>query len=269
MAISKDHSPDEQNRLDSYEPHKQNPLIVLFSIIISLSMLSAGIYFSRNSAPEIKLAGIDSATTTASQIIVKPITATDHILGNPDAPVKIIEFSDPECPFCKKFYITMHQIIDHYGKTGQVAWVYREFPIPSLHKRATKEVEAMECANALGGNDKFWEYTDQIFNRTGSNDTLNPAQLPIIANDIGLNLNSFNACLSADKYAGLITSESLDAVSAGAPGTPFSILLGPNGEKISFAGAQSYDVLKSLIDEALKHIPPETTNLSNNLQSPR
>ncbi len=267
MLPPKDQTQYEQNVPKKYWPHGQNYLTIVFSIIISLIMIGAGIYFSKNTPPTIQLSGINSGTGSINEINVKPVTATDHILGNPNAPIKIIEFSDPECPFCKEFYATMRQIIDHYGKTGQVAWIYREYPIPSLHKKATNEVEAMECANEFGGNAKFWEYTDQIFNRTGSNDTLDPAQLPIIAKDIDLNVNSFNTCLSADKYVDLITSESLDAVNAGAQGTPFSVLLGPNGEKISFAGAESYDVLKSLIDGALNHISPEMSNLNNNLQS--
>src|ERR1035437_1684240 len=231
---------------------------ILFAIIVSGILFCAGIYFSNNvPLPSIVLNNNTNATTT-KEITISPVTETDHILGNPNAPVKIIEFSDPECPFCKQFHTTMHQIMNIYEKTGRVAWVYREYPIPSLHKRAPNEVEAMECANVLGGNTKFWEYTDQIFSTTQSNDSLDPAQLPIIARNIGLDVNSFNVCLSTNKYTSLITTESLDAINAGANGTPFSVLVGPNGEKVSFSGAQTFNVMKSLVDSVLNQIPNQS-----------
>ncbi len=85
-----------------------------------------------------------------------PITSKDHIRGNPDAPVKIVEYSDTECPFCKRFHTTMKEVMDEYGKDGKVAWVYRHFPLDQLHSKARKEAVALECANEQGGNDKFW-----------------------------------------------------------------------------------------------------------------
>ena len=100
---------------------------------------------------------------SGSAINVKPVTSADHILGNPQAPVKVIEFSDLECPFCKRFHPTMKQIIEEYGKDSRVAWVYRHFPLDSLHSRARKEAEASECAAELGGNEKFWAYIDPLF----------------------------------------------------------------------------------------------------------
>jgi len=115
---------------------------------------------------------------------VAKVTKDDHVLGNINAPVKIIEFSDPECPFCKRFHITMEEIISNYGKGGQVAWVYRHFPLDSLHPKARKEAEALECAGEQG---KFWEYTSKIYEVTPSNNRLDPNQLYKIAIDLGLN----------------------------------------------------------------------------------
>jgi len=115
---------------------------------------------------------------------IAEITKDDHILGDINAPVKIVEFSDTECPFCKRFHQTMEQIIDEYGKTGQVAWVYRHFPLDSLHSKARKESEALECAGEQG---KFWEYTSSVYKTTPSNNKLDPNQLFKIAIDLGLN----------------------------------------------------------------------------------
>lgn len=111
----------------------------------------------------------------------------DHVLGNPNALVTIIEFSDTECPFCKKFHETMRKIIDEYGKDGKVKWVYRHFPLDQIHSKSRKEAEATECATEQGGNEKFWEFINKIYEITPSNNGLDPAELPKIAKSIGLN----------------------------------------------------------------------------------
>ncbi len=101
-----------------------------------------------------------------------PVTDKDHIAGNAQADIIIVEYSDTECPFCKKFHETMIQVMDEYGKSGKVAWVYRHFPLDALHKKARKEAEATECAAELGGNDKFWEYLNLMMKITPANDQL-------------------------------------------------------------------------------------------------
>lgn len=108
---------------------------------------------------------------------VDPVTANDHIMGSISAPVKIIEYSDTECPFCARFFDTMKQIMAEYGKDNKVAWVYRHFPLESLHSRARYEAEATECAAKLGGNDKFWKYLETIESVSPLNNGLDPALL--------------------------------------------------------------------------------------------
>src|SRR3989338_2531696 len=103
---------------------------------------------------------------------VGELTDRDHLRGDPKATVKVVEFSDLECPFCKNFHRTMQQVMSEYS--GQVAWVYRHFPLDSLHSKARKEAEASECAAELGGNDGFWAYVDKLFEITPSNNGLDP-----------------------------------------------------------------------------------------------
>src|SRR3989338_8979892 len=107
------------------------------------------------------------------------------------------------------FHETMHQIIDEYGQSGEVAWVYRQSPLDVLHSKARKESEASECAASLGGNDAFWKFADEVFNRTTSNDTLDigsynggagsgdAGQLSAIAVSIGLDKAAFESCLAS------------------------------------------------------------------------
>ncbi len=92
-------------------------------------------------------------------IDIQGIGDNDWVLGDKDAEITIIEFSDLDCPYCKRFHGTMHQVINEYDN---VNWVYRHFPLPSLHPDATRKAEASECAGDLGGNDKFWEFIDII-----------------------------------------------------------------------------------------------------------
>lgn len=230
-------------------------LAIPAAIIIAGLIVAGSVFYSSR----------DKSPTTAKQdqkqkeqILEKPedrvkvFSGQDHILGNPDAPVKIIEFSDTECPFCKQFHPTMHQIIDEYGKTGKVAWVYRHFPIDQLHPKARKEAEATECANELGGNNKFWSYLDRLFEITPSNNNLDLTKLTEIAQDVGLDRAQFDTCLKSGKYAGRIQADIDDAVNSGANGTPYSITVAQNGKKFIINGAQSYAFVKSIVEAALQ-----------------
>ena len=187
---------------------------------------------------------------------IKPVNNQDHILGNPNAAVKIVEFSDFECPFCKRAHQTLKLIMAEYGDTGNVAWVYRHFPLDSLHKKARKEAQASECANEQGGNSAFWAYTDVLFEITPSNDRLDLSLLPTIADQLGLDRAAFEACLGGDnrggKYADRIEADVQDAMASGGTGTPYTVVIAANGETFPINGAQPYAVFKAIVDLALK-----------------
>lgn len=87
-----------------------------------------------------------------------PVTADEHIFGNPNAPVTIVEYSDYECPFCKQFQPTLKQIVQ--GSNGNVRWVYRNYP---LHQHSFEKLTAAECIAKLKGNDAYWKYGDSLF----------------------------------------------------------------------------------------------------------
>jgi protein-disulfide isomerase len=184
---------------------------------------------------------------------LRPITAEDHILGNPDALVKVIEYSDFECPFCKVFQQTMNRIMSEYGKDGKVAWVYRHFPLYQIHTKARKEAAASECANELGGPNAFWKFADRFFELTPSNDNTDIATvLPQIAQELGLDESTFASCLGSGKYDKHIEDNYQNAIAIGGTGTPWSIVVAPNGKKYSLAGGQPYSAVKALIDIALQ-----------------
>jgi len=216
------------------------------AIVVAGALIAGALYFVNSSS-------VNSTTgDTTGQVLkeIRGVQPDDHIRGNPNADVVIVEYSDTECPYCKNHHQTMKRIMDEYGADGRVAWVYRHFPIPQLHSKAPHEAEALECAAELGGNDAFWKYTDRIYEITPSNNGLDEAQLPIIAEDVGLDKAAFETCLASNKYEDRINTDRDEAVAAGGLGTPHSIIL-VGGEQIPVEGAQPYEVLKGLIDTLL------------------
>jgi protein-disulfide isomerase len=106
---------------------------------------------------------------------LKPVSADEYISGDINADIVAVEYSDPECPFSKRFHTVMQQVMKNYP--GKVAWVFRFFPLDSIHQKARSESEAIECAGTLKGGEMYWKYLDRVFEITPSNDGLDPALL--------------------------------------------------------------------------------------------
>lgn len=229
--------------------------IIAAGVIVALAILYGGSAERKAAAPDLgKKAGLTEPATAPGQqapaaITLKAISADDHIFGDVNALVKVVEYSDLECPFCKRFHATMLQTVAAYN--GQVAWVYRHFPIDQLHSKARKEAEATECAGELGGNDKFWAYTNRLMDVTPANNGLDLAELPKIATYVGLDAAKFTQCLESGKYAAKIEAQAQEAVAAGARGTPYSVVVSASGEKSVIPGALPFEQVKGIIDAAL------------------
>jgi protein-disulfide isomerase len=221
--------------------------IIVAGIIIGLSVIYA--VGQNKPAGGGGLAYEEEDVDSASIDDLRPVDATDHILGNVDAPVKIVEFSDPECPFCKRFHFTMKQVMKEYD--GRVAWVYRHFPLSALHMKAQSESEAIECAGEVGGNVKFWAYLDRLMDITPSNDGLPEDELPKIASYVGLDLAKFESCRKSGRATARVDRDAEDAANSGGQGTPYSVVIGPTGKKYPISGAYPFDDVKRIIDKAL------------------
>lgn len=164
-----------------------------------------------------------------------------HTLGDEDAPVTLVEWSDFQCPFCGRFFTQTKGLIEeNYIDTGKVKLVYKHFPLDSIHPLATPAALASECA---AEQDKFWEYHDKIFENQAS---LSAANLKVWAGDLGLDQDQFDGCLDSRKYIDRVTADLREGSAAGVRGTPGFIL---NGQLIS--GAQPYSVFQAAFDAAL------------------
>lgn len=225
-------------------------ITVPVAIVIAGVLIAGALYFTK-SGEKNETVQKNSGQETAD-IALSPVTADDHILGNPNAPIVVVEYSDTECPFCKTFHVTMNKIMEEYGKNGKVAWVYRHFPLDSIHPKADKEAEGAECAAELGGNDAFWKYMNRVFEITPSNNNLDLAKLPEIAMELGLDKVRFETCLASGKYAEKVESQFQSGIAIGIRGTPHSIIItNKDGKKYPLEGAQPYVTVKTVIDAAL------------------
>jgi len=172
-------------------------------------------------------------------------------LGRQDAPVTMVEFSDYQCPFCKRHFSAVYPILKKdYIDTGKLRYVFRDFPIAGLHPHAQKAHEAAYCA---GEQNKYREMHDILFDN--SQDLSIPA-LKRYATKIALNGDPFIACLESGKYAGEVEKEIAEGTQAGVNGTP-AFFIGPSGsgEKITgtlVSGAQPLTRFKQIIDDLLK-----------------
>jgi protein-disulfide isomerase len=236
---------------------QKNSWATPIAIIIAGGLIGFAIFLGEKTSPTIAKQPIALPPTPeikqkGNLEAMAPITKEDHVRGSLNAPVKIVEYSDTECPFCKRFHNTMKEVMSKEGKEGKVAWVYRHLPLDRLHSKARKEAEATECAGELGGNDKFWAYLDRLMEITPANNRLDLAELPKIAEYVGLNTVKFNECLTSGRYAKKIEGHAQNAAATGGSGTPWSIVVGKDGKKYPLSGAQPYSAIKQLIDIASK-----------------
>lgn len=233
------------NEVRSSDSKSQNKIM---SAIIIAGVLIAG---------AILLKGTGPATTNTTQnntepknefanINIRAVSPDEHILGNPNAKIKIVEYSDTECPFCRQFHSTMHQIVEE--SDGKVAWVYRHFPIDSLHPKAFSESIATECAWEQGGNETFWAFIDQVYSTTKSNNTLTAEDLVGIARGLNLDISKFNECTTSERYADKVQADILDGQLAGVRGTPSSFILEDGKIVQNIPGAAPYESVKAEIN---------------------
>ena len=155
----------------------------------------------------------------------------NHIFGDKNAPITIVEFSDYECPFCSRLHPTLEKIVSDSG--GTIKWEYRHLPLPN-HKNAEAAALSAECVAQLAGNDAFWSFTQTIFQNQRSVKT---DFLEEEAVQLGISIDDLRSCIN-DPEVGLIVQNDLDtAISFGGRGTPFSVIVYADGSTKSVVGA--------------------------------
>jgi len=189
--------------------------------------------------------------TPSASSLISVSADDDPFKGNADAPVTIVEFSDFQCPFCKRFVDqTLADLEEEYINTGKVKFVFRDFPLSSIHANARDTHIAAECANEQG---KFWEYHDTLFENVDKWKVLSPndlnSQLNEYATTLGLQSSSFESCLSSQEIAAEVDSDFLQAGIYGATGTPTFFIGNEENGFVKLTGAQPFIAFKSEIDK--------------------
>lgn len=203
------------------ESSSGNKLSLPISIVVAGILIAGAIYLSKGNASTAPL----TTTVAPAPITVSPVTADDHFIGNPSAPVTLVEFSDLECPYCKTFHATMRTLMDEYGKDGELAWVYRHFPLAQLHPKAPREAEAVECVNELSNKTATWNFINKLFEVTPSNNQLDETVLLNTAEALGVNKTALLSCMDSGKYEEKVNAQINDAIASGGRGTPHSALI--------------------------------------------
>jgi len=181
---------------------------------------------------------------------IRPVSNEDHILGDPDADILIIEYSDFECEYCQEFQVTMNRIIEEYGKNSRVAWVYRHFPIEKAHKQSRGASIASECVADILGKERFFEYTNRVF--AGVPDSLSAENLKNIAKEMKVEEDKYDTCIKSGKFDAKIDRDIEDGKNIYKLdpnfGTPYNIIIAKNGFKTTMMGSQPYIILKEIIE---------------------
>lgn len=229
----------------------KNNLSIPAAIVIAGALIAGAVLFTRSSPQTVTNVGVEQPGADNTEQVggVADVSADDDaVLGDPNAPVTLIEFSDFQCPFCRTFYKeTLPQIKKEYIATGKVKLVFRDFPL-SFHPGATPAAEGSECAREQG---KYWEMHDAIFDEQ---DKQGSGTIQFTADDvkkwaakIGLDTPKFNQCLDSGKYRQEVEKDLIDGSAAGVNGTPATFI---NGRLVT--GAQPFAAFKAIIDEELK-----------------
>ncbi len=222
----------------------RNALTIPLAIVLGGVIIAVAVYISM---PKL------SSTDAGNAALVRPVEATDHILGNPAAPVMIIEYSDFDCAFCKAFHETLRQIIANEGANGEVAWVFREFPLSEIHPDALSHARAAECIARVAGNDAFWKFADALF-KNQPVDSLRYGELASVA---GVSSDAFATCFAnaSSVVDARIMADRQNALDIGALGTPYSLILVAGKPPIIMNGTYPYGEVKQLVDQALGNTP--------------
>ena len=239
---------------------KNNLLAIVFMLILVSSAFIAGSFYTKvqylqgnedalgGNNPTLANSGKENQPVEKINTeVIKP-TDRDHIKGNAKADIIVIEYSDFSCPFCKTYHDTMNKIIDDYG--DKVGWVFRHFPLVSLHPLAFKQAEASECVAKLGGQVKFWDFTDSVF---ASKVQVTEEESAKIAGQLGINTAQLKTCLDGGEMTARVEGDYQSGIKAGVNGTPGNFIMNiKTGETVPLKGAVPYDQMKKAIDSMLQ-----------------
>lgn len=216
------------------------------AIVLSGAIIAIAVYAVRSnpaiSAPE------------RNPEIVRPVSPEDHLVGNPEAPVVVVEYADLDSEFTKRFQKAMAQLMTEYGPSGQVAWVFRHLPLVDIHRNAGRHAEAAECAAELAGEDAFWRFIDLMHARAPRDTEFDPRGYSDLADQLGISGEALESCVTSGRHAARVEADFKNALDAGADATPYLVLFVEGQDPVTISGSMPYESLKRVIDQKLGQI---------------
>jgi len=187
-------------------------------------------------------------TSSGDPAAMRAVSPDEHIIGNPEAPVVIVEYADIDSPAAKEYQRTLAQLVTDYGATGKVAWVYRHFPLVNQYPNSARHAEAAECVTSLGNKEAFWKFIDLMQAAAPDTEQFNPENYDALVPQLGIRVDEFNACMATGKFASVVEADFEDALQARAIASLYSVELVEGREPSLIRGAVPYATLKQLID---------------------
>lgn len=229
----------------------QQRRMVLIATALAITLVGASIFFAvrAKSAPQAPTQAEPKAQSTT----VRPIDTSDHVFGNPGAPIVFIVYSDFLCPFCREFYATMKKTVETYGADGDVAWVYRHMPITRLHPHAATYALASECVSQSAGDRGFWEFADTLHATATAERVLTSPELIAFAEQAGVPQETFTRCMKDGFLMDRVEADFTDAINAGASATPFTVIVTAY-QQLPRQGARSYPVVAATVEAMLRNL---------------
>jgi protein-disulfide isomerase len=266
--MSLDDSEINQNNNEKISVKKStfNGLLIGIIILVGIAAFFAGSYTSNLNSNQISIEDLDEAIaklelkllqnklpTKQAAEPVKISIDNDPIIGNPNAPITIVEFSDFQCPFCARFHTqTLPSLLEEYIEQGKVKLVFRDFPIQSIHPNALPASVAAECAN---DQNKFREMHDALFENQNSWNRLETVDALSLfskyASEMQLDQESFDSCLTSGKHIPEIQNDLSDGRDYGVTGTPGFFVGNDQIGFVELKGAQPFESFKKVIDAQL------------------
>jgi protein-disulfide isomerase len=217
--------------------------VLTFALGIAVGYLlwGSGLVFDKGSqtASQADVPVVEAPVEAQPEFVRYDVPSEGHYaIGPEDAPIVIVEFSDYQCPYCRRWHEQVYQpLLNEYP--GQIRLVYRHLPLTSIHPDAFSAAEAAMCA---GEQNAYWPFHEKLF----SSESLGNSMYIQHAQELGLDMTTFEACLADHKYQEAVQSDLDFAVNLGVRSTPTFFING-----LAIVGAQPLDVFKQVIDQEL------------------
>ena len=229
------------------------PSLAIGAVIASIAlMVSFFVFDGVFEEPELVIEPSAKPQETIPPSVISSIFMENGspLLGNPNAPIMLVEFGDYQCHFCNvHFHNTEHKLMENFIQTGKVKMIFKDFVI--IGPDSVNAAHGAHCANDQG---KFWEYHDILYNNwTGENNGwASSDNLLRFAQEINLDIDQWSDCMVEARYSQVITDSSNDARELGITGTPAFFVIGPDNKITKISGAQPYDYFEEIFNAELE-----------------